>query len=45
MSPYKLYYFDNRGRAEFSRLLFALAEQDYEDRRVTKEEWTELKPS
>ena len=45
MPAYKLYYFDSRGRAEYTRYLFALAGVEYEDRRITKEEWPTLKPS
>ena len=43
--PYKLTNFDIRGRAETSRMLFAMAGQEYEDVRVTREQWQELKPS
>ncbi|CAK8696110.1 unnamed protein product [Clavelina lepadiformis] len=44
MPNYKLYYFQARGLAEMSRLLFAQAEVDYEDVRFSGEEWPELKP-
>ncbi len=43
MVKYKLYYFDARGRAELSRMLFALAHVDYEDIRVEADEWQKLK--
>ena len=43
MVKYKLYYFDARGRAELSRMLFALANVDYEDIRVDSDEWVNLK--
>jgi glutathione S-transferase len=43
MVKYKLYYFDARGRAELSRMLFALANVDYEDIRVDADEWVNLK--
>jgi glutathione S-transferase len=39
MSTYKLYYFNGRGRAEVSRLIFAVAGQKYEDVRYEREEW------
>ena len=42
---YTLIYFDIRGRAEPIRLLFALAGVKYTDKRVSKMEWPELKPS
>ena len=45
MAPYRLYYFNAHGRAEHIRYLLALAEQEYEDYRITKEEWPELKAS
>jgi len=39
MPVYKLYYFDDRGRAEATRLCFAAAGVKYEDVRLTDEEW------
>ena len=45
MSPVKLTYFNLKGRAELARLILAQAEAQYEDRRITKEEWLSLKPS
>ena len=41
----KLTYFNARGRAEPSRLLMAYSGVEYEDHRITREEWPELKPS
>nr|AGA61750.1 glutathione S-transferase 2 [Ancylostoma duodenale] len=41
---YKFYYFPGRGLGEVSRQLFALAGVHYEDIRVPKEQWPELKP-
>jgi glutathione S-transferase len=41
---YKLTYFDARGRAEMSRLIFAQAGVEYEDVRVNKKDWPKLKP-
>ncbi len=38
-----LTYFNGRGKAELSRMIMAQAGIDYEDRRVTQEEWKELK--
>jgi glutathione S-transferase len=43
MATYKLIYFNFRGRAEISRLLFSLANQNYEDKRIELEEWPEFK--
>ncbi|CAF3352954.1 unnamed protein product [Rotaria socialis] len=43
MSTYKLYYFNGRGRAEISRLIFAVAGQKYEDIRYEGEQWPEHK--
>jgi glutathione S-transferase len=37
MSTYKLYYFNGRGRAEVSRLIFAAAGQKYEDIRYERD--------
>ena len=39
MSTYKLYYFNARGRAEISRLIFAAAGQQYEDIRYEHDQW------
>jgi glutathione S-transferase len=44
MSTYKLTYFNGRGRAEVSRLIFAAAGQKYEDARFEREQWPNLKP-
>ena len=45
MTKFTLTYFDGRGRAEISRWLFAVAEQPFDDVRVSHEEWKKLKPS
>lgn len=42
---YSLSYFDVRGRAEPSRMLFALAEVKYTDKRVSHLDWPQFKPS
>ena len=42
---YKLIYFNVGGKAEISRFIFAQAGQAYEDKRITREEMQELKPS
>jgi len=42
---YKLTYFNGRGRAELSRLIFAQAGVPYEDVRIEGAQWPELKPS
>ena len=44
MPTYKLYYFNARGAAETIRLTFALAGVEYEDNRLSQEEWAEFKP-
>ena len=44
MPTYKLTYFDARGSAEVIRLIFAQAGVEYEDNRLTSEEWAEFKP-
>jgi len=41
----KLIYFNARGRAELARLILAQAGADYEDSRLTREEWPNYKPS
>jgi len=44
MAPkYVLIYFDVRGRAEATRLLFKVAGVEFEDRRMTFEEWGKQK--
>lgn len=52
MSKYRLTYFDARGRAEVSRLLFAAAGKSYEDIRIPLSElqnkgqdWLSIKES
>lgn len=45
MSQYKLTYFNGRGRAELARLLFAVAGVQYEDIRIEKDAWPQLKPT
>ena len=45
MAKYTLIYFNGRGRAEVTRLVFAQAGVEYEDRRLTYEEWEEMKPT
>lgn len=45
MTTYKLTYFNLKGRAELSRFIFAQAGVKYEDKRVTYEEWPDLKPT
>ena len=44
MVKYTLTYFNGRGRAEVSRLLFALADVEYEDERIVSENWPKMKP-
>ncbi|RCN49308.1 glutathione S-transferase protein [Ancylostoma caninum] len=45
MVHYKLTYFNGRGLGECARQLFALADQQYEDIRVTHEDFPEIKPN
>jgi hypothetical protein len=45
MPVYKLIYFKSRGRGEMIRLAFAAAGVKYEDCRLTREEFEELKAS
>lgn len=44
MPQYKLTYFGVRARGETARCLFALAGQEYEDNRISLEQWPEFKP-
>ncbi|CAF1149847.1 unnamed protein product [Adineta steineri] len=43
MATYKLYYFNGRGRAEVSRMIFAAAGEKYEDIRYEQDKWPEHK--
>jgi glutathione S-transferase len=43
MSKPKLYYFGIRGRGEIVRMVFAAGNIDFEDIRLTKEQWAEQK--
>ena len=43
MSGYQLYYFPIRGRAEMARWAFAAAKIDFEDVRLSSEEWAKEK--
>lgn len=45
MPSYTLIYFNGRGRAEIARYIFAQAGVEYEDKRVTGEEFGKLKPT
>lgn len=42
---FTLFYFNVRALAEPIRFLFAYGGQEYEDVRVTRDEWPSLKPS
>lgn len=44
-SKYKLIYFNARGRAEHIRFIFAYAGIEYDDERIPREKWPELKKS
>ena len=41
----KLTYFNLRGRAESARLMLVYKGIDYEDNRITKEQWATVKPN
>ena len=43
MPTYKLFYVNARGRAEIVRLTFAQADVEYEDFRISREEWPKYK--
>ena len=46
MVKYVLTYLNGRGRAESIRLVFAAADQEFEDKRLDMEkEWATFKPS
>lgn len=44
MPKFVLHYFDSRGRGEPARLLFAIAGIPFQDKRISQEEWPNLKP-
>ncbi len=41
----KLVYFKTEGRAEVIRIILSQAGVDFEDKRLSKEEWEAMKPS
>ncbi|KAE8747441.1 Glutathione-S-transferase S-4-like [Frankliniella occidentalis] len=45
MPSYKLTYFPIRGRAEHLRVMFAYAKVQYEDNRISQDEWKTIKPT
>ena len=45
MTHYKLIYFNAKGRAELIRLIFAYADVNYDDVRIPRDQWTDMKPS
>ena len=45
MPEYKLVYFNYKGRAEMTRMIFAAAGVKYEDCRLTRQKYQELKAS
>lgn len=45
MSSFKVTYFNGRGRAELIRLLLVAGGQEFEDERLTREEWVNIKPN
>ena len=44
MPKYTLVYFDAKARGELIRLIFAEANQEYEDDRITFTDWPKRKP-
>ncbi|KAF6020897.1 HPGDS [Bugula neritina] len=45
MSEIKLTYFNTRGRAEVTRLIFTQAQRKFVDNRIDREEWAKMKDS
>ena len=44
MPSFKLIYFNARGGGELSRLVFAAAGEEYEDIRLSGDDWKAVKP-
>ena len=42
--PFRLVYFNLRGKAELIRLIFIASDIMFEDCRITTSDWTKLKP-
>ncbi|XP_064594390.1 glutathione S-transferase 1-like [Liolophura sinensis] len=42
-AKYRLTYFNSRGRGEVIRLIFKVADEEFEDRRMTAEDWSSIK--
>lgn len=42
-AKYRLTYFDSRGRGEVIRLIFKVADEEFEDRRMKMEDWSTIK--
>ncbi|KAG1662030.1 Hematopoietic prostaglandin D synthase [Nymphon striatum] len=45
MPKYTITYFDAKGRAELSRIILTYKGVDFEDVRLTQEEWAKVKPT
>lgn len=43
--PIKLTYFSGRGQAELPRMILAAANMEYDNVRVKREDWKDIKPS
>jgi hypothetical protein len=43
MATYKVSYFPSKGNAEILRLVLVIAEKEFEDERLTKDEWAKVK--
>jgi hypothetical protein len=43
MATYTVSYFPGKGNAEIIRLVLVIAEQTFEDERLTRDEWAKVK--